>query len=210
MQKRVLGAEHPDTLTSANNLAVSLSNQGKHAEAETILHEVLGVRKRVIGAEHPDTLGTASNLANALDGQGRLAEAEQHVLAALSQAPDDAYNLSTLGYLKFRQEKYDDALKSLSRAAQIDPNNPEIQNYLGVTLSHQGQRKAAETALRRAIQLNPNYAPAHNNLAVIYLSQTPPLAEMARWHYLKAIEAGQPHNPDLEKMLADKGAPVAP
>jgi len=150
-----------------------------------------------------------ANLATIELQQGKLDDAEKHITAALAKTPDDAYNLSTLGYLKFRQEKYDDALKALSRAEQIDPNNPEIENYLGVTLSHQGQRKAAETALRRAIQLSPNYAPAHNNLAVIYLSQTPPLAELARWHYQKALDAGQPRNPDLEKMLADKGAPVA-
>ncbi|HEY5345399.1 MAG TPA: tetratricopeptide repeat protein [Verrucomicrobiae bacterium] len=150
-----------------------------------------------------------ANLATIELQQGKLDDAEKHITAALVQTPDDAYNLSTLGYLKFRQEKYDDAFKALSHAEQIDPNNPEIENYLGVTLSHQGQRKAAETALRRAIQLNPNYAPAHNNLAVIYLSQNPPLAELARWHYQKALDAGQPRNPDLEKMLADKGAPVA-
>jgi Flp pilus assembly protein TadD len=150
-----------------------------------------------------------ANLATIELQQGKLDDAEKHITAALVQTPDDAYNLSTLGYLKFRQEKYDDALKALSRAEQIDPNNPEIENYLGVTLSHQGQRKAAETALRRAIQLNPNYAPAHNNLAVIYLSQTPPLPQLARWHYQKALDAGQPRNPDLEKMLADQGAPVA-
>ena len=149
-----------------------------------------------------------ANLATIELQQGKLDDAEKHITAALAQTPDDAYNLSTLGYLKFRQEKYDDALKALSHAEQIDPNNPEIENYLGVTLSHQGQRKAAETALRRAIQLNPNYAPAHNNLAVIYLSQTPPLAELARWHYQKALDNGQPRNADLEKMLADKGAPV--
>jgi tetratricopeptide (TPR) repeat protein len=150
-----------------------------------------------------------ANLATIELQQGKLDDADKHLTAALKQSPDDAYNLSTLGYLKFRQEKYDDALKALSHAEQIDPNNPEIENYLGVTLSHQGQRKAAETALRRAIQLNPNYAPAHNNLAVIYLSQTPPLAELARWHYQKALDNGQPHNPELEKMLADKGAPIA-
>ena len=34
VQKRVLGAEHPGTLTTASNLAQSLSRQGKHAEAE--------------------------------------------------------------------------------------------------------------------------------------------------------------------------------
>ena len=150
-----------------------------------------------------------ANLATIELQENKMAEAEKHITAALAQSPEDAYNLSTLGYLKFREEKYDDALNVLSHAAQVDPSNPEIQNYLGVTLSHKGQRKAAETALRRAIQLNPNYAPAHNNLAVIYLSQTPPMAELARWHYQKALDGGQPHNADLEKMLTDKGAPVA-
>jgi len=98
----------------------------------------------------------------------------------------------------------------LSRAAQLDPKNPEIQNYLGVTLSHKGLRQQAENALRQAIELNPDYAPAHNNLAVIYLNQDPPSPMLARWHYLKALDAGQPHNPDLEKMLDAKGAPASP
>ncbi len=151
-----------------------------------------------------------ANLATIELQQDKLADAEKHIKAAVVQSPDDAYNLSTLGYLKFRQEKYDEALDALSRAATIDPENPEIQNYLGVTLSHKGLRAQGETALRKAIQINPAYAPAHNNLAVIYLSQEPPLPQLARWHYQKALDAGQPRNPDLEKMLADKGAPVAP
>ena len=150
-----------------------------------------------------------ANLATIELQEEKFADAEKHITAAVAQSPNDAYNLSTLGYLKFRQEKFDEALDALSRAAQLDANNPEIQNYLGVTLSHKGQRKAAESALRRALQLSPNYAPAHNNLAVIYLTQTPPWPEMARWHYQKALDGGQPRNPDLEKMLADKGAPVA-
>jgi Tfp pilus assembly protein PilF len=151
-----------------------------------------------------------ANLATIELQQDKLADAEKHIKAAVAQSPDDAYNLSTLGYLKFRQEKYDEALDALSRAATIDPENPEIQNYLGVTLSHKGLRAQGETALRKAIQINPAYAPAHNNLAVIYLSQQPPLPQLARWHYQKALDAGQPRNPDLEKRLADKGAPVAP
>ena len=151
-----------------------------------------------------------ANLATIELQQGKLDEAEKHIKAAVAQSPNDAYNLSTLGYLKVRQEKYDDALEVLSRAVQIDPQNPEIQNYLGVTLGHKGQRIQAETALRKAIQIDPTYAPAHNNLAVIYLNQTPPLPQLARWHYQKALDAGQPHNPDLEKMLADQGAAVTP
>ncbi len=135
---------------------------------------------------------------------------EKHIQAAVAQDPNDAFNLATLGYLKFKQEKYDEALDALSRAAKLDPENPEIQNYLGVTLSNKGLRSQAEAALRKAIGLNPNYADAQNNLAVIYISQTPPLVELARWHYQKALQAGHPHNPELEKMLAEKGAPNAP
>ena len=151
-----------------------------------------------------------ANLATIEMEQGKLEDAEKHITAAVAQSPNDAYNLSILGYLKFRQEKYDDALDALSRAAKLDPRNPEIENYLGVTLGHKGLRAQAETALRKAIQLDPNYGPAHNNLAVIYINQTPPLVGLARWHYQKALDAGQPHNPDLEKVLDAKGAPANP
>jgi tetratricopeptide (TPR) repeat protein len=151
-----------------------------------------------------------ANLAAIEIQQNKLDDADKHIQAALAQAPSDAYNLSLLGYLKFQQEKYDDALDTLSHAARLDPQDPQIQNYLGVTLSHKGLRQQAETALRKAVQLDPNYAAAHNNLAVIYISQEPPLPELARWHYERALAAGQPPNPDLEKMLAEKGAPVKP
>jgi tetratricopeptide (TPR) repeat protein len=163
--------------------------------------------RKILDRDQNNGLALA-NLATIELQQGKLEEAEKHIRAALAQSPDDAYNLATLGEVEFRQEKYDAALDSLSQAAKIDPNNPEIQNYLGVTLSHKGLRVQAEMALRKAIELNPLYAPAHNNLAVVYLNQTPPAPLLARWHYQKAIAAGQPRNPDLEKQLADKGAPV--
>ena len=55
-----------ERLDAAGNLAASLSDQGKHDEAETMLREVLAVQKRVLGAEHPSTLTTANNLAASL------------------------------------------------------------------------------------------------------------------------------------------------
>ncbi len=152
---------------------------------------------------------TLANLAAIEMQENKLADAEKHIKAALAQSPDDAYNLAMLGKIKFTQGKYDEALDALSRSAKLDPQNPETQNYLGVSFSHKGLRVQAETALRKAIQIDPNYAPAHNNIAVIYLSQNPPLPQLARWHYEKARTAGEPRNLDLEKMLADKGAPVS-
>jgi tetratricopeptide (TPR) repeat protein len=149
-----------------------------------------------------------ANLATIEMEQGKLDEAEKHIKQAVAQSPNDPYNLSVLGCLKSRQGKYDEALDALSRAAKLDPQNPETENYLGVTLGHKGLRPQAETALRKAIQLDPNYSAAHNNLAVIYVSQQPPRIELARWHYQKALDLGQPRNPDMERMLDAKGAPV--
>ena len=54
--------EHPCTLTSAKNLAISLSTQGKYAEAERMLLAALTSLKRVLGPAHPDTLAAARSL----------------------------------------------------------------------------------------------------------------------------------------------------
>ena len=151
-----------------------------------------------------------ANLAAIELQQDKLADADAHLTAALAQNPDDSYTLATFGYLKFRQEKFDEAFDALSRAAKLDPENAQIWNYLGVTLNYKGLQAQAETALRKAVELVPSYAAAHNNLAVVYLGEKPPKAELARWHYQKAVELGQPRNSDLEKMLADLGAPVNP
>jgi tetratricopeptide (TPR) repeat protein len=142
-----------------------------------------------------------ANLAAIQLERNELEEAEKNIRQAIALAPDDAYAYSILGYVKFRQQKYDDALDYLSRAAKLDPENAEIQNYLGITLSNKGMRGPAETALRKAIQLKPGYGGAHHNLAVVYATQQPPMLELARWHYQKALAAGQPHSEELEKML---------
>jgi Flp pilus assembly protein TadD len=133
-------------------------------------------------------------------------DAEKHIHQALAIKPDDAYTLNVLGQLRFRQKKYDDALDALGRAAKLNPQDAEIQNFLGLTLAEKGLRGPAETALRKAIQIDPGYGGAHNNLAVVYITQKPPLVELARWHYQKALASGHPKNPQLEKLL-DASAP---
>jgi Flp pilus assembly protein TadD len=145
-----------------------------------------------------------ANLAAIQIERARFDSAETNIHKALSLLPNDPYTLFVLGNLKFRQGKYDEALEALSRAAKLDPSNAEVQNYLGLTLSEKGMRVPAETALRKAIDLDPNYGSAHNNLAVIYLTQQPPALELARFHYEKALAAGAPHNPELEKLLEHK------
>jgi Flp pilus assembly protein TadD len=130
--------------------------------------------------------------------------AEINIKQAVALAPDDPYSLFVLGRLKFRQKKFDEAIDALSSAAKIDPQDAQVQNFLGLALSEKGLRGPAEAALRKAIQLDPGYASAHANLAVAYATQQPPLAELARWHYQKALAAGLARNLELEKMLEAK------
>jgi hypothetical protein len=58
----LLGAEHPDTLESVNNLAVCLSKQGKYSDAEPIRRSLLASSQRVFGPDHKYTLAAAHSL----------------------------------------------------------------------------------------------------------------------------------------------------
>jgi len=167
--------------------------QGDFQEAEATLNEMLKADK--------SNAFTLANLAATQMEQGRDAEAEVHLREALASAPRDPFTLGTMGILKFRQQQYDDALDYLGLAAQYNPDSPAIFNYLGMTLSEQGMRGPAETALRRAIQLQPGFADAHFNLALVYILQDPPVPELARWHYQKALQAGHERSTRMEQML---------
>ena len=61
-QQRVLGPEHPDTLTSLSNLSNRLAELGQHQEAADMARQALAAQQRVLGPEHPDTLTSLSNL----------------------------------------------------------------------------------------------------------------------------------------------------
>ena len=74
-QERVLGADHPYTLATRNELAEAYRGMGRTAEAITLFERNLADRERVLGADHPDTLLSRSNLASAYRGTGRTAEA---------------------------------------------------------------------------------------------------------------------------------------
>ena len=86
----------------------------------------------------PNNALVLGNLATVELRENKLEEASKNAQAALAQSPNDAFNLAILGKVEFAQGKFDDALDALSRAAKADPQNPEIQNYLGATLAKKG------------------------------------------------------------------------
>ena len=51
----MLGADHPDTAQSLNNLAALYYAQGRYSEAAPLFKEAVEIMERVLGAEHPNT-----------------------------------------------------------------------------------------------------------------------------------------------------------
>jgi hypothetical protein len=61
-RKTVLGAVHPDTLTSMANLAHTWRDQGKSVEAIRLMDECVQLRMRILGSGHPHTRSPSETL----------------------------------------------------------------------------------------------------------------------------------------------------
>jgi hypothetical protein len=62
-ERRVLGEEHPSTLTTMNNLASTLKGLGRTTEAIHFMQKSLAGSERLLGGAHPVTM----NRKDALD-----------------------------------------------------------------------------------------------------------------------------------------------
>ena len=56
LMETVLGKEHPDTLTSMDNVALLLSSQGKYEEAEDIHRQALALVDRLVRTEDAEEM----------------------------------------------------------------------------------------------------------------------------------------------------------
>ena len=123
--QRAVGAEHPDTLASMNNLANVYLVQGHYDQARTLHEQALAARQRVLGAEHPDTLTSMANLANVYLSQGHYDQAQslsEQALAARQRVlgaehPDTLDSMNNLANVYSRQGYYDQAQSLYERAA---------------------------------------------------------------------------------------------
>jgi hypothetical protein len=68
---RVLGDDHPDTLTSASRLAADLRELGEYRQARALDEDTLARRRRILGPDHPDTRTAADNLVADLRALGK-------------------------------------------------------------------------------------------------------------------------------------------
>src|SRR5262249_25148929 len=74
-QQAKLGPDHPDTLASMFNLALSYDALGRHADALQVREETLARVKATLGPDHPETLRVMWVVAESLSAPDRGAEA---------------------------------------------------------------------------------------------------------------------------------------
>ena len=89
------------------------------------------------------------------DRNQRLAEADKLVEKASSLAPNDAFIMDSVGWVKYRMGDTTDAIKVLRKAYDIQPN-AEIGAHLGEVLWKSGNQGQARAAFREARKLEPD------------------------------------------------------
>jgi tetratricopeptide (TPR) repeat protein len=233
IQEKVLGAEHPNTAQSLNNLALLLKSQGDYDAARPLYERALAICEKVLGPEHTSTAASVNNLGGLLYSQGDYAAARPLFARALAirekvlgaEHPDTATSLNNLALLLRSQGDYAAARPLFERALAIrekvlgaeHPDTATSLNNLALLLQPQDDSKAARPLLERALAIrekvlgaeHPNTAQSLNNLGGVVCSQgnyetARPLLERALAIFEKVLG---PKHPDT-KTCADGAAKV--
>ncbi len=189
-----LGADHPDTLISMNNLALGYSDAGKLDQALPLLEETLKLTKAKLGTDHPNTLTTMGNLATSYREVGKLDLAlplleETLKLTKAKLGTDHPDTLTSMGKLAtgYREVgKLDLALPLLEETlklmkAKLGTDHPDTLTSMGklaLGYSDAGKLDQALPLLEETLKLtkarlgadHPNTLRSMNNLAAGYLA----------------------------------------
>src|SRR5229473_4461998 len=231
IRQRVLGPEHPDTLTSMNDLATDLDDSGHYAEAEKLEREALDISRRVLGPEHPDTLMLMSNLGNSLWQEGHYPEAEKLNRETLGiqrrvLGPDHPGTLRSMNNLATDLDDSDPEAEKLFRETLdikrrvLGPEHPDTllaMSNLAYVVADRGRYAEAEKLEREALDISrrvlgaehPQTAASIYNLGVIAANrgnrtEALSLLHQALDHGLLLIRAlGMENDPDLKSLHGD-------
>jgi serine/threonine protein kinase len=182
-------AEGPGVFENLNNLANSLREQGKYAEAEVICRQTVQLQEMVLGKDHPDTLRSMNSLANSLREQGKYVEAMSMYRQTLQlrqtvlgrDHPDTLRSMNNLASSLNQQGKHAEAEAMHRQTLQLKQtvlgkNHQDTlrsMNNLADSLNRQGKHAEAEAMHRQTMQLmemvlgkdHPDMQRSMNNLA---------------------------------------------
>ena len=128
-------------------LADSYVHTGENKKAIDLLWPVYATSANDDAVDY--VLGTAL----ARDGQADLA---QRVINPLMEGPDSAEKHMLLGTAKFAARDYPGALEELRKAAEMNPNLPEVNSYYGQALFSNGHTEESKAPFEKELAQNPN------------------------------------------------------
>jgi|SRR5579871_1141359 len=224
INEKVLGTEHPDTMTSLNNLAVLYKTQHRYEKAEPLYIRTLEIRERALGVEHPNTALSLNNLAVLYDDQGLHEKAEPLLIRALEinekvlgqEHPNTASTLNNLAQLYFDQGQYEKAEPLYVRTLEIrekvlgseHPGIAESLNNLAGLYFVQGKYADAEPLIGRVVGIYEKvFGKAHPNTAAGYRNYAFVLAALGR---AEEAEAMARRAIEIEDSYRRLNAPVVP
>jgi Flp pilus assembly protein TadD len=79
-------------------------------------------------------------------------KAEAALRRATALAPDDSLAWGLLGWVLWQEDRGSEAKLALEKGVMLNPDLPELHNYLGSLLSGTGDRAAAEREWREALR----------------------------------------------------------
>jgi len=166
-RRRILGEEHPQTISSINQMGVLLDSQGKLEEAERYYREALEKSRRVNGEDHRETLTMINNMGYLMWAEGKLDAAEPYFREALEKRrrafgeedPGTLGSIANLGALLYYQRKLDEAEPLYREALEkrrriLGEEHPETLisiGNLGSLLRAKGKMAEAEPLYREAL-----------------------------------------------------------
>ena len=126
------------------------------AAEKTGHYEVMEAQLRKLIKTQPDNPQAYNALGYSLaDRNQRLQEADKLVERASALAPDDAFIMDSVGWVKYRMGDNANAIKLLRKAYSLQPN-AEIGAHLGEVLWKNGDQDGARAAWREARKLEPD------------------------------------------------------
>jgi tetratricopeptide (TPR) repeat protein len=178
MNKKMLGADHPEVAHCLGSLAMLSHNQRGYERAESLYLQTLRILERARGCDDPEVAQSSNNLAQLYHEQGRYDEAERLYKRAegiwrKARAPDNpavATAINNLAGLYRVQGRYEDAaslsLRALAiRESALGPDHPAVAQTLEILAGlyfDTGNRKEARQLLERALGiLGKAFGPNH-------------------------------------------------
>jgi cytochrome c-type biogenesis protein CcmH/NrfG len=139
----------------------------------------------------------------------RLTLTEDRLLETTTLVPQEPAGWADLGLYQLRHDNDSEAAQDIQKAAQLDPNSPEIETYLGYLSRAQGDYAGASQHFSNAIKLDPSDLRARYALEQAIVQQAGPDATAQAEQQLQAILESKPGNIfvriDLARLAADAG-----